>query len=72
MLTDLEKDVIRKAGELWGDLCSIVDQGPTRDADLAELITHIHAIQHTVMAQSAARTYPSEFRLLGSSLKRVE
>lgn len=68
LLTDAERAAVRKAGDLWGDLCKIVADGPTRDHDLAELVVHIHAIQHAVMAQAAARAYPAEFRLLGSSI----
>lgn len=69
MLTDAERAVVRKAGDLWGDLCAVVGDGPTRDADLMELVVHIHAIQHAVMAQAAARAYPDEFRLLGSTIR---
>lgn len=68
LLTDFERAAIRKAGDLWGDLCAVVDDGPTRDADLRELIVHVHAIQHAVMAQAAARAYPNELRRLGSTL----
>lgn len=68
LLTDAERAVIRKAGDLWGDLCAVVETGPTRDADLHELIVHVHAIQHTVMAQAAARAYPDEFRRFGVTL----
>lgn len=68
-LTPEEHTAIEKAGELWGDLCHIVGDGETRDADLAELIVHIHAIQHAVMAHAAARAYPTRYRLLGRTLK---
>ena len=68
LLTDQEHAAIQKAGDLWGDLCAIVGDGPTRDADLAELIPHVHAIQHAVMAQAAARAYPDRLRLLGLTL----
>lgn len=69
ILTDAERAAIQKAGELWGDLCAIVAPGSTRTADLDELIIHIHAIQHAVMAQAAARAYPDELRLLGSTIQ---
>lgn len=64
-LTLFEKDAIRLAGELWDRLCTIVGDGPTRDADLAELIAPIHLIQRYVGSQAAARAHPTEFRLLG-------
>lgn len=69
LLTDREREATRKAGELWGDICAIVGDGPTRDADLAEFIHHIHAIQNGIMRQAAARAYPDEFRLLGETLR---
>ena len=46
----------------------VIGNGPTRAADVGEFVRHIHAIQHMIMAQAAARAYPAEFRLLGESL----
>jgi len=69
LLTDLEREVVDDLGATWGKLCQIVNPGPTRDADLAELIVHVHALQRTVMAQAAARAYPAELRLLGDSIR---
>jgi hypothetical protein len=68
-LTDAEQRAMRMTAELF-DLFAqeIVGYGPSRDADLGELAGHIHNIQHTVMAQAAARAHPSEYRLLGRSL----
>lgn len=68
LLTELEREAVQRAGELWNILTRVVDDGPTRDADLAELIAHVHAIQHAVMSQAAARAYSGEFRRLGSTL----
>lgn len=64
-LTDLEISVISRMGDLWGDICQIVGDGPTRDADLTELIGHVHGIQRTIMSQAAGRAYPGLFRRLG-------
>lgn len=69
LLTTKEKAVVEKAGELWGDLCRIVSDDVTRNADLAELIVHIHAIQRYVMAQAAARAYPEDYRLMGDIIR---
>jgi len=66
LLTPDEKDCIKLAGELWNLLCKVVQPGPTAEGDTTELIHHIHAIQHTVMAQAAARAFPDRYRLLGS------
>lgn len=72
LLTDDERMAGRLAGELWNLLCTIVGPGPTRDADLGELVVHVHAIQQAVMSQAAGRAFPSEFRLLGKSLHPAE
>lgn len=68
MLTELEFEAITKAGELYKLLGQVVGDGPTRDADMSELVVHIHAIQQAVMSQACARAYPNEFRLLGGTL----
>lgn len=72
LLTEQEREVISMAGRLWDALCGVIDRGPTRAADCAELIPHVHAIQHAVMAQAAARFYPEEYRPLGGSLREPE
>jgi hypothetical protein len=68
VLTGPEREVVKRLGDLWGDICDVVDDGPTRAADLNEAIAHIHALQHFVMSNAAARAHPDEFRLLGSTL----
>jgi len=68
LLTADEQKAITLTADLWNQLCRVVGGGRTRDADLVELCTHIHAIQHAVMSQAAARAYPGEYRLLGGSL----
>lgn len=70
LLAPLEFKVIADLGQVWNDLCQIVDSGPTRDADLAEAVHHIHALQKMIMGQAAARAYPSTFRLLGGMIQR--
>lgn len=72
LLTDAEHAVIRQAGDLWGAICSVVGDGPTRDADLREMITHVHAIQHAIMAQAAHRAYPEHYRPLGGVRRTTE
>jgi len=68
MLTDDERKAIQMTAGLWNQLCRVVGDGRTRDADMAELCAHIHAIQQAVMSQAAARAYPETYRLLGGSL----
>lgn len=73
MLTDRERQAVERLGEVWGDLCAIVGDGSTRDADLAEMAHHVHALQNAVLAQAAARAYPDLYRLAGAGpVQRVE
>lgn len=69
-LTAAEVDVVVTLGKVWNEMCTIVGHGPTRDADLNEIVAHIHALQRTVLGQAAARMYPDQFRLLGEVLQR--
>lgn len=65
LLTVGEREAIDLAGRLWGALTRVVGSGRTRDADLHELVVHVHAIQQAVMSQAAGRAFPGEYRLLG-------
>lgn len=69
LLTSQEHKVIADAAQLWNDLCDIVGDGDSRDADLQEFYMSIHAIQRGVMKQAAARAYPDKYRLLGEVIK---
>lgn len=65
LLTVEEREALDLSGKL-ANLCRrIVGSGPQADHDWNELAARIHAVQHTIMAQAAARAYPQEFRLLG-------
>jgi hypothetical protein len=65
-LTDAERQAVRMAGELYTFIERYVcGNGPTRDADLAEIASRIHDIQYRVTGQAAARLYPGELRLMG-------
>ena len=70
LLTDAEHEVIERAGDLWNSICAAIPEGPTREADLGELVVHIHAIQHAFMANAAARAHPDTYRTLGGSLRQ--
>jgi hypothetical protein len=66
MLTPNELAAMQMTAELANLVMGLViADGPTRQQDCAEFAQRVHAIQHTIMAQAAARAYPSEFRLLG-------
>lgn len=68
MLTPEELEVMDLTVQLFGGLQKIIVDGPSSDADIAEMVHHVHAIQRAVLAQSAARVYPDKFRLLGSTI----
>jgi hypothetical protein len=56
LLTEQEQYASAQAGLLYGFIArSIVAHGPTREADLAELVAPIHVIQRMIMGQAAAR-----------------
>jgi len=72
-LTPAEQDAMAMTAELWNLIVrDVVGNGASRDQDLAELAAPIHAIQHMVMAQAAARAYPDQYRLVGEVLVRDE
>jgi len=68
LLTDSEQRAMEFTVALWKELGEVVGTGPSRAGDLRELVVHIHAIQHAVMSQAAARAYPDRYRLLGGTL----
>lgn len=68
LLTDDERRAVTMAAELANLLRAVVGAGPTRVADLTELLGHVHAIQQAVMSNAAARAYPDAYRLLGGAL----
>lgn len=68
MLTPEELEVMDLTCLIFNKLQHIILDGPSREADVAEMVHHVHAIQRAVLAQSAARVYPNQFRLLGSTV----
>lgn len=69
LLTDAEHRCMRLTAELWNLLCGdVVGLDVSRFGDLRELCDHIHAIQHAVLSQAAARAYPDLYRPLGGTL----
>lgn len=63
--TEAEQRAINLTIELVNTYAQLVGHGPTRDADMAEFVAHIHPIQNAIMAQLASRVYPQYFRPLG-------
>ena len=63
-------DLLEQAASLFAK--KVVGEGPTRDADTAEFFSRIHDLQHAVMAQAAARAFPSLYRLAGQTIGEEE
>lgn len=73
LLTEAEHKAMDLTAQLWNLLVSdVVGNGHSRAKDLHELVHHLHAIQHTVMSQAAARAYPNRYRLLGGTVEGPE
>lgn len=71
LLTAEEHRAVDMAGRLFSLVSRrVVGYGPTRQADLHEFAIHIHNIQHFIMAQAAARAFPTLYRLSGESLDK--
>lgn len=68
-LTDKEHKVIDLMAEVDDLLSEIIGPGASRDGDLAEMTYYIHGIQNAVLAQAAARLYPSHYRLMGEVIE---
>ena len=66
-LTGNEHAMIAKVADLASDFMDVVGEGPTAAADWNEILPHLHALQQTILAQAAARTYPGKYRLLGDT-----
>ena len=71
-LTAREHEAIATIGKVWGLITRLVGDGSSRSNDLDEVVHHIHALQHFVMAQSAARAYPGLYRLAGETLEPID
>jgi hypothetical protein len=65
LLTDVEQRALGLTGELAKLMREIIGTGPQSEHDWNEAAHRIHAIQHMIMAQAAARAYPLLYRPLG-------
>ncbi len=66
VITPLERDILRSLGNLTSKFGVIVANGPTRQADMTEIVGLIHQLQRMVSSQALGRIFPNEYRLLGS------
>lgn len=65
LLTDEEHEAMALSAQLANLVRRIIGDGPQAEHDWNEMAQRIHAIQHTVLAQAAARAYPALYRPLG-------
>ena len=65
MLTSEEQDCLEMTVQLYKNILKIMGKGGSFHGDNVELVSHIHAIQNMILAQSAGREYPEKYRLLG-------
>lgn len=66
LLTEAEFEAIDMITEFYTHTReNVLLHGGSRDGDLMELAAMVHALQNWVMAQAAARAYPTVFRLAG-------
>jgi DnaJ-class molecular chaperone len=70
LLTSDELLAMDISARLSNVLLGLIGNGPTSDYDAGEAVANIHAIQHTIMSQAAARSYPKLFRQLGGVIQK--
>lgn len=69
-MTPAEEKALQLTVDLWKELHNVVGNGPTRDADLRELVIPIHMIQRYLFAQDGCRANGG--RILGETLRTVD
>ena len=62
MLTDKELALTAKLGSCMNEFAEIADSSGLLLEDKEEFCLYIHALQNMVMAQSARRQHPGDFR----------
>jgi hypothetical protein len=74
LLTKDEQRALELSGELANLLHKIITEGGLTESmvthDWREGAEKIHALQHMIMSQAAARAYPHKFRLLGGKISQ--
>lgn len=69
MLTAKEHALVEKLGSLMEDFRAILNGDATGSNDMFEVMLHVHGLQNMVLSQCAAREYPTEYRLMGGTVK---
>lgn len=68
LMTDEEHEFMRLSGQMASLARTIIGDGPQADHDWAEFTVRIHAVQHMIMRQCAARAFPDLYRQLGETI----
>lgn len=67
MLNDAEADLVADLAMITDKFRAIMgDDEAVANADMTEVVAHVHALQDKVLAQAAARMYPTKYRLMGA------
>lgn len=67
-LTRAEHKAMDLTAQLWNLMVTdVIGDGAPAEQDRREFAAQIHAAQHTILRQAAARAHPELYRLLGES-----
>lgn len=75
LMTALEHETVELLSQVQRNMGEIARSVPRGECDtlivaqdMHEVTHHVHAVQNWVLAQAAARAYPSRYRLMGGKL----
>ena len=71
LLTDAEHRLVERLADCAQEFLAICGDDRSLDGDVREFMHHVHILQNTVLAQAAARAYPTRYRVVGGDV-RVE
>lgn len=70
-LTQKEQTTVQMLGKIYTLIVEIIQEGRAPEVvegDKAEAAFYIHGLQNMILAQAAARDYPTQFRTMGSRI----
>ena len=71
-LSRAEHKAMDLTAQLWNLMVAdVIGDGAPAEQDRREFAAQIHAVQHAILRQAAARAHPDLYRLLGESLPPV-
>lgn len=68
-LTGPEHELMAALADVHRRFTLVTADGPSHDHDLSEVVSHVHALQRMVVAQSAARAHPRLYRQMGGEVE---